>query len=94
MVAGRRESGPTASELVEPSIYDVYRKEALRQFPGEARSNSTRRLDDIMYSLSPRILAELQATTYRPLPSEQIEINRKGYEELAQVVAALEQKRK
>lgn len=81
----------------EECIHRVYDREQAHQIEEERhgfRSNQVRRLGDIMHSLSPHLLAELRATTYQPLTPEQVEINREGYAELAQVVADLEKRRR
>ncbi len=56
------------------------------------RSGTTRSLGDIM--LSPSVLADIAAIAYKPLTSDQLAINAKGYAELAEVVAKLEAKRR
>lgn len=66
-----------------PCIYRVY--DQIKQ--ERAQSGEPRRLKDVL--LSPAVLEVLRATTYRPLPPEQLEINRRGYDELAKIVATL-----
>ncbi|MCL5784855.1 MAG: hypothetical protein M1142_05910 [Patescibacteria group bacterium] len=77
-----------ATEEPEECIHRTYDQIRLRQFG--KRTNRTHRLGDVL----PSVIEEFRRTTYKPLPPEQIKINNKGYAELAQVVADLENRRR